>query len=173
MKPETKIRLGLGTVIFLLVGLIVVFISVLCKGSILSASIGLLEICVFLVYLQGIIKKDVQLARRAFRTSFIISMVAYAIILLSLSSAYSDHVIGISGVIYWLLCFGLTLLTFYFLIIGIDGLLQHPNGTNKSAKVKVLWWAFLPFMIAAFLGLLWIFAPLLNVVKNVLRNIFG
>jgi formylglycine-generating enzyme required for sulfatase activity len=166
MKAENKIRVGLGTTLILLVFLTLALIDDVRKGSLLEASFGLLVICIFLVYLKGILTKDVQLTRRAFRTWFILSMISQGILLLCLLSLYSDHTIGSSGIVVGLLLIGLNLLVLYLLKTGIDGLMQHPDCKNKSAKVKVLWWAFLPLMIAAFLLLVFIFAPLLQFVQK-------
>ncbi len=166
MKPEAQIRTGLITVIFVLACQTLALLAELRAGALMSVSIGLIVTCIFIVYLQGILKKDAQIARRAYHTYFVILLFSSVFVL----SDILDKSISVSTLV-WIAYLGLAALTLFFLKIGINGLMQHPEAKNKSEKVKLLWWAFLPFIFAVLRMIVWIFSPLFPPLLRVIFNL--
>ncbi|MGA2914766.1 MAG: hypothetical protein ABSE89_01935 [Sedimentisphaerales bacterium] len=159
MKPEAQIRTGLITAIFLLACLALEIIYELYDGSLLAVLIDIIMIYIFIVYLQGVLKKDIQIAKRAYRTYFVIWFFFFAFLLICLPFWVSDKDKRI-GTAALLLCLGSYTLTLFFLKMGINGLMQHPETKNKSEKVKLLWLAILPFIIVVLIMIGFIFSPL-------------
>jgi len=160
MKPETQIRIGLITVVFILAFLTLALIAELYGGSISSGTlIDFILIYIFGVYLQGILKKDAYIARSAYRTYFVIWLFFSVIILIGLPFWFLDKGKRIGNVVL-LFSIGILTITLFFLKMGINGLMQHPDVKNKSEKVKLLWLAFLPFLIIVLFMAIFIFSPL-------------
>jgi hypothetical protein len=129
----------------------------------MSVSFGLIVTCIFIVYLQGILKKDVQKARRAYRTYFVTWLICSVFVLTYILDAPTGSAgmsIYLASIFIWLVSLGLSALTLFLLRIGINGLMQHPEAKNKSGKVKLLWWAFLPFIFVVLRMIVWILSPL-------------
>jgi hypothetical protein len=177
MKAQTQIRIGLVSALIIVVCLVLLLIVELLSKSWSSFGIGLLVTLIFVTYIQGLIKKDLKIARRAYRTYFVFWLIASGIILIllpfQLHALRERYEVSFGGCIllllFWVGSFGFSALVVFLLHTGIKGLSQIPEVKNSSSKARLLWWAFVPFLIILLLIILMIGLPLLGALMRVLR----
>jgi hypothetical protein len=155
MRALTKLRIGLTAAIIVILLETLALVGEVYAGSFVGLGMGLLSMCVFIVYVRGLLQRDMCQARRAYNTYRVVWLLCIAMLFIGtpvavydLHQTYNASLWECARIpLFWLGGISFSTLLLGLLRLGITGLGCLPDAKPESGKAGVLWWALLPVAI--------------------------